>query len=404
MPVTVRPSEHQAREWTAKPMTSDLTLLQQSCSSEFGRGASSKCKRVIQSSFKDFANTNICPSSNGFVRAAFAAYSQHHHLAIRPEDVWFSILSQLSFYINAHAEELRSSFVAHEGQKELIVWDIGTIQSVDLGKLAVQMTHEMHKQLVDTDLREWIMPNFTTTTATDTIVAAIIMMGSMQKYFSYRMNLRCGIPSVTLLGERADWVELRRRVERLARFGEEPEHFSLLLTPILDYFIRSFDSPEDAEVIAFWSKIVHHHAGGSGPSYLSGWITAFCFWDGQGKRIQHVPRPSRRGRDDNEQGCEVDGTTYHRIDTKDIPNGYVSVPVTVDDNGTEIKTRMVAGSVGIAVSSSGEKLDISNRRQLRVQEESEGSQLKKVVPDPGDVTGLDSLQPVSGWWMYELED
>jgi hypothetical protein len=27
-----------------------------------------------------------------------------------------------------------------------------------------------------------------------------------------------------------------------------------------------------------------------------------------------------------------------------------------------------------------------------------------VTPVLGDATGLDSLQPIAGWWMYELED
>jgi hypothetical protein len=170
MPVTVRPANHQAREWTARPATSDLNLLQASCRNEFDHDVSTQFEQVIQSSskdsaytnispsssrfarlqaafraelstrpkqvnciqssFKDLTNTNICPSSNGFVCAVFDAYSQHHHLSIRPEDVWFTILSQLSFYINTHAEELRSSFVAHEGQKELVVSGVGTIQTV----------------------------------------------------------------------------------------------------------------------------------------------------------------------------------------------------------------------------------------------------------------------------------
>jgi hypothetical protein len=447
MPVTVRPANHQAREWTARPATSDLNLLQASCRDEFDHDVSTQFEQVIQpsskdsentnvcpsssrfarlqaafraefggdvstrpkqvnciqSSFKDLTNTNICPSSNGFVCAVFAAYSHHHHLSIRPEDVWFTILSQLSFYINAHAEELRSSFVAHEGQKELVVSGIGTIQTVDVGGLAVRLTHEMEQHLVDAELREWIMPNFSTTTATDTIVAAIIMMGSMQKYFSYKMSMCCGIPSVTLLGEKADWVEIRRRVDKLASFGKETEQFSLLLAPILDYFIRTFDNTEDAKVVEFWTKIAHQHSNSSGPSYLSGWITAFCFWDSKGKLLFREPRGDVGDDDLGQQGCNIDGTVYHRVDTSDIPEAYVSVPVTVDDNGIEFKTRMVAGLVGIEVSSSGEKLDNSNRPNVWVEDEPGGLKLKEDISDEDKVTGLDSLQPVAGWWMYELK-
>jgi Domain of unknown function (DUF4419) len=41
--------------------------------------------------------------------------------------------------INAHAEELRSKFVAHEGQKELTVTAGGGRYSVDFGKIAQAM-------------------------------------------------------------------------------------------------------------------------------------------------------------------------------------------------------------------------------------------------------------------------
>jgi hypothetical protein len=397
MPATVRPASHSAREWTAKPVTSAHHLLQASCYRE-----SLQSKRVIQSSFPDLANANISASPNGFVMAVEAAYSQHHHLSIRPEDVWVSILTQFSFHVNAHAEELRSFFVAHEGQKQLVVKEFGTLQTVDVGLLAVRLTEQMEKFLVDQDLRNWIMPSFTTTTSTDTITAAVIMMGTMQKYFSYKMCIMCGIPSVTLLGEKADWVDIRHRLDKLAQFGKEPELFSRLLTPVLDYFISTFEGADDPKVVDFWSKIAHQYNGGSGPTWLSGWITAFCFWDADGKLLYHEPHPNVGKYDQKERGCDLDGTLYHRIDIKDIPNGYVSVPVLVDDNGQEFKTKMVAGSVGIAVSSSGEKLDATGKHRSWVSGGHMQRLFEDITPVVGDVTGLDSLQPVTGWWMYEL--
>jgi hypothetical protein len=292
---------------------------------------------------------------------------------------------------------LRSLFVAHEGQKELEVVDIATVKTADFGKLAIWMTEEIEKNVVDQELRDWIMPNFTTTTRTDTITAAVLMMGSMQSYFTYRMMLLCGIPSVTLLGERADWVAIRQRLDKLPHFGKETEHFARLLTPVLDFFVRTFEKADDPKVVEFWSKIAHSQNNGSGPRYLSGWLTAFCFWDGDGKLLYS----------DSATGCKIDGTKYHKLDMNDIPSGYVSVPVTVDDNGHEIKTRMVAGSVGITVSSSGGKLDTSTTHESQTQARGHKpqfgkSQLRGVKPEVGDMTGLDSLQPVSGWWIYEV--
>ena len=42
--------------------------------------------------------------------------------------------------VNAHAEELRDRFVAHEGKKELVVRTAGSRYTADFGNVARQMT------------------------------------------------------------------------------------------------------------------------------------------------------------------------------------------------------------------------------------------------------------------------
>ncbi|KAJ1562593.1 hypothetical protein HK405_010282 [Cladochytrium tenue] len=385
MPVTLHPKPATAftpvrpRPWTGEAAVSADALFAGACIPEHHRSP-----RVLKSSFSDadVIEGNICPASNGLVRAAHAAYSAHHHLTFRPEDIWFAVLTQLSFYVNAHAEELRGIFVAHEGQKKLKVFGMGTILTADFGQLAVQMTREMEEHIVAPDLREWILPDFSTTGDNDIVVAAIIMMGTMQKYFEYDLELYCGLPSVTLLGERADYVKICKRLERIVDggFGKgEPVEFASRLRTVLDYFIRSFDAPKDAQVHDFWSKIAHHVSFGSGPSFMSGWITAFCFWSDDGK-----PIPTKGMMGESEY-CRIDGTTFLPVDTNNIPSGFASVPVKVNDNGTLYSTRMVAGSVGIAASSSMGLDSIlgKGKKYLKMR--------------------LDSIRPVTGWWMYETK-
>ncbi|KAI6082293.1 hypothetical protein F4821DRAFT_247536 [Hypoxylon rubiginosum] len=392
MPVLVRPATHPPRAWSGyNAATSAQDLLRLSCPKEYER-----CSNIIQSSFNRLSQSNVSASQNGFVYAAVAAYSHHHHLSIRPEDVWFAILTQLSLYINANAEELRDHFVSHEGQKELEVTDDGSIHSADFGKMAVWMTYELEKNIVDPDMRQWLMPNFTTTEDVDRITAAVLFMGSMQKYFTYRMRLTCGIPSVTLLGEREDWLKIRDRVDKIPQWGLEPTQFATLLTPILDYFVRSFDSPTDPSVTTFWSRIAHK-TGGSGTNYLSGWITAFCFWNSDGRALYQTPQWNR--------DCDIEEIQFPRVDTNSIPDGFVSVPVTVDDHGDIYKTRMVAGSVGIKATSSGDILDDSHtHNRSRTPWRNNEQMSSTVTPQTSGTTGLDSIQPLSGWWMYELVD
>lgn len=138
---------------------------------------SKKRGQILESSYKDINREYLFPSSNGVVWAAISAYNNHHHLKIRPDDIWLAILTQLSSYINAHSEELRGSFVAHEGKKKLeIVYPVATRFTVDWGEFASKMTLLMHEHVVDPQLRDWVLPAFSTTTTHDEIVASVIMM------------------------------------------------------------------------------------------------------------------------------------------------------------------------------------------------------------------------------------
>ena len=139
MPITIKVAPHGASSVQFSHRTpiigSPREHLELACKKE-----SKQCGEILQSS--TLGNKGVIyPSPNGFVRTAVRAYSDHHHLVIRPEDIWFAIVSQLSLYINRHAEELREKFVGHEGRKELLVVIQGSNRwSVDYGVFAKFMS------------------------------------------------------------------------------------------------------------------------------------------------------------------------------------------------------------------------------------------------------------------------
>jgi hypothetical protein len=360
MPVTTHPAPHGANVFTqgTRFVKTARELLPRSEDNLV------KNNNIIQTTFKEFHENKIVTQNNGFVDGAVQAYNQHHHLVLRPEDVWFSILTQFNFYVNANSEQLRSLFVAHDGQKHLVISDLQDIRSkdpnavfgVDWGKFSYKMTKMIADNIKDPSFREWILPTFTTTTKDDQAIASIIMMATLKKFFSYGCSIECGIPSVTLLGEKSDWEQVLARVERLSTFGKEPTQWLGLLRPVLQRFVANFDDPNSEEVKDFWQKIVHYSGGGSGPTYLSGWITAFCFWSDDGKPFYDLKRnnppehqDSMPTMGDNTPVLQLDGARYHRIETSDVPSGWASVPVELNDNGAITETVMVAGSLGFKV-------------------------------------------------------
>ncbi|TFK66157.1 hypothetical protein BDN72DRAFT_900080 [Pluteus cervinus] len=210
------------------------------------------CTKILQTSFREEDVDSLIPKRNGFVHTVLDAYSQHHHLQLRPDDMWMTILSQFSCFVNANVEYLRSKFVAHEGKQDLIVRRDGTRYTVDFGGMALEMTTLIDKFVVDPELKDWILPKFSTTTPSDTIIYAIQMMATLKAYFEYTFKLICGIPTITLLGEKDDWEALLGRIEKLHSFGPEAEQWARLLTPILTRFVEAFDGKTNIE---FWGHV-----------------------------------------------------------------------------------------------------------------------------------------------------
>jgi hypothetical protein len=406
MPVTTRPAPHGANAWKSKrpsnsPASHPAELLKTASDSNYA-----SMKSMRQSSFDSMRiDSNIYGSANGFLEGAYRAYTNHNHLVIRPEDVWLSIIIQLNFYINANAEEVRDMFVRHDGKKPLVLFDpTATYETADFTKLILQFKNLLGKAVIDPKLKSWITPSFSTTTECDEVVAAAVFMSSMQKYFDYIMMLGCGLPSVTLLGERSDWEDIMKRLQKLPDFGEQPKQWAGLLRPVISRFINTFDAPDSQETKDFWQTIAHHTGGGSMPAYLSGWITAFCFWDKEGRCMYNSDRlkTGNEAYGAPDKLLELDGVKFHHV--SDITVGYTSVPILFQDvsTGLEYGLLLVAGSVGVKATSSQKnpepKEGVMSGRAKPVLERFQPALSTKERPV------LDTVQPVSGWWIFEKQE
>lgn len=163
-----------------------------------------------------------------------------------------------------------------------------------------------------------------------------------------------------------------------------------MLRPILEYFLRSFKGPASPAVKDFWGKIARYQSGGSGPTYFLAWITAFCFWDEKGQNLSRLP---------DRRGCALNGVLYHRVANEQIPSGYVSAPVTLSDNGKIHHAKMLARSVGIQASRYPGQL--STGTPLLMQTGTRTGDATHTTT--AGSTQLDTLQPVSGWWMLKID-
>ncbi|RCI07916.1 hypothetical protein L249_5885 [Ophiocordyceps polyrhachis-furcata BCC 54312] len=312
-------------EETTKVNPQNLTLISSSWDGVSGHDAMFQRKEVFA-------------SSSSFVRGTIDAWAQHRHLVLRPDEVWFEVLAQLNFYMAANAEKVRGLFVSYSGTQRIRTASGSGGNNVD--SLVTKINQELQKRVRANWLVDWVKPGFSTSTNQDDVTASVLMMGLMSSYFDYYGHVVCGIPSVTLLGTKADWAALLSKLDNLEKFGEEPSRYASFLRPIFTGFVHSWENPASRETKDFWSKIVVGRAskGCGGVPVATGWITGFYFWDHRGQAIAGA-----------RSGAEVGGVQYwtHAID--DLPISYAKVPVhLVGYPGVpeETEAYLLAGNIG----------------------------------------------------------
>lgn len=363
-----------------------LTVLEKTSPEQFTR-----CLHLLRTSLPTelHAVRDIMPKPNGFVHTVLEAYNNHRALILRPDDIWTAILMQFNFFMSPNTEQL-------------IITGDGNRNTGDSALMARQMLELMHTRIVDPMLRDWIMPEFTTTTDVDRTVYAMSTMATMKEYYRYKFILQCGIPLVTLLGERHDWEAILARLERLKLYSIETIAWYHLLHPIISRFVAAFDSPSSPENLDFWSKVAHYEGGGSGPTYLSGWITAFCVFTEQGvwqgpplnaeRMREDAPKKLLRPADPRTLSAAqfaavytvhgawrpflvLDGMPYPMIDDECVPCGYAHLDVKLDDGGELVDAVVVAGAVGAQICSNDKSELFKNGMR-------------------------DSVRPVVGYWYF----
>lgn len=408
MPVTIQVASHPAeridvsqfekytREWKAP---SDATLDKPSTRFLQCVVRRRQVKQVLQSLLSDDVATSLMPEANGLVHTCLEAYNHHRHLVLRPDDVWIAIISQFSFYVNKHAEKLRSYFVAHQDKKELEI----VSEKTNFLKMTVEMADFLQANVLDKDLQSWIVPSFSTTTEIDTIVCSSIMMSTMKQYFSYEFTLMCGIPSVTLLGDISDWESILGRLSKLTTFGSghpQLDEWKKLLTPVIQNMISSFHLSESqsaaSTTVDFWSRIALYERGGSGPTYLSGWITAFCVFSSTGEwqveqRSKRHPWDCISELSPSVGAGPVDSKmSYPDIDTNKIPPAWCETPVTITyPNGTKVTATIIAGLVGY----SAFPFLFDDGDETQSEDERDGDEIQ-----------VDAVQPFPTWWICTMDN
>ncbi|KAN0038508.1 hypothetical protein ACTA71_000686 [Dictyostelium dimigraforme] len=298
-----------------------------------------KKKKVLGSSLTENGN-QIVGSSNSFIYSAWDAYNNHHHLEIRPDNIWMAIISQFSFYVNKYYKELDDIFVdfrIEDGKKkELTLVSDYPILDAPFDKLVMEMVEQIGNNIKDPSIKDWIIAEFSTTTPSDKVAFGSALMSITKKYYFYSMRSRCGLPKVTLNGTVEDWINLKERAIRLKEFNNKEDHMNKWLSyllPILDNFIESSRGNPNTK---WWNKIVDFRSR-SGGGILTGWLSAFCLFNEDGDYEDDVPFTLCLDKTE---------TIWPKVSQDHIPYGYTSTPISLTDfSGTKFNSTIYSGHI-----------------------------------------------------------
>jgi len=272
----------------------------------------------------------------GFFGAILACYNNHWVLKTSPDDWWNVIVRNVCQAVDDNGEKnkVRDLFVSHEGKKEIFI-DVGpTLAGIDYSWLFRQFSSGIRANIKNPAYADIVQADFSTSSPDQVISCQVMLMASLQKYFSYGFTTCCGIPGVEMAGSEEDWIRLAEKTKKL----------ETLLMPIMDEIglgkwfagthrtlAKLLDTYRTNPDVEWWSHVLSwNETYGSGArSWWSGWMIDFLM----------------AGRAEKPQNFQ---------------SGMMSVPVTIRDDacdGASDEGRIVAGTAGFTIKVKGSQGD-----------------------------------------------
>lgn len=254
-------------------------------------------------------------SGNGFIDAVRNAFNEGKNLIISPDDLYITILTSLMTYVNYKPEKLRPCF------------------GIDINN---KITLKLNEEYDNTDnadilyglnqLSSWLQCDFTTTTKKEKFVSLLLTKATSQKYFrSYMYFRHRKIPEVQFLGEKSDYENIRKKVEKFGLIDDDIlRDWSMRLIKIIDQFILAFDNNNSTLHEEFWNNISTNKY--DEPSrFLTGWLANLCPFTLNKTGFNYSPE---------------------KINMNIIPTGFMEVHMHIIDPKVEFDVTAYVGQFG----------------------------------------------------------
>ncbi|BCS83495.1 DUF4419 superfamily protein [Cotonvirus japonicus] len=241
--------------------------------------------------------------SNALFDMLYYAWANHVPVKIRPDDLWLLILSQFAIHVNLNPEPYRQFFADKNNLNGVTTLEVkyddhNDISTVPIDDFIDKITNGLENRITSNNLVREFQCDFSTSNKFTTLTSKIIFMYLSEKFFSYKMLLSCGIPSIELDGTLEDWEQFRKKITMIVGTvsGAQEEsnisikNWTLQLLDIANQIINSIKNPETG--VKFMEKMFYIERCGSGSQEsLQGWIVNLFLYNKEFTRINHVYVP-----------------------------------------------------------------------------------------------------------------
>jgi hypothetical protein len=282
------------------------------------------------------------------IAAAHLAFSQHRPLVLVPDVIWVTIAQGLAQYLRLDPNKYRHLLIRHEGKKGLTV-ERNALHAGSPENPWAEVVAGF-AALLRQEVGEWaerFVCDFSTTGVVERTVSQVVLLDALQPYFSYNVVAVCGIPSVTLEGTKADWQNLRQKVELLAPFGLD--WWLGELRPICDQFAQAASGNVDRE---HWKRLYKVRQV-YGAEVVNGWLGKLFPYTRRGERNDLLdPQVEAEIRKLEAEDTRSKRQTHLRFNApgirpEELPRGLSQVPFTLKDSRGERAMDFLAGPVAV---------------------------------------------------------
>lgn len=248
----------------------------------------------VQSQF-DQSHTIKRSNPNSLLDLLSYAYGHHQPIKLKPDDIWIQFMSQFALNVNSEPEFYREVFADKNNlntRTEISVFfNVENIKDVPIDDFINEVISVLKTKVNQGNLVEDLQADFSTSTIFTKLATGIIFMYTVEKYFSFKVLLSCGIPFIDLAGTADDWILLQKKIQLVANIAHPliKNWCEVACNTIgcVSRCIEANNGGNEVDFMAdpvnttdFMSKIFYTEKCGSGSqTCIRGWILNFFLYD-----------------------------------------------------------------------------------------------------------------------------